>query len=267
MSKKNDDTANGSFLDPFGKSTGAEQFFKHNQLEELQAIVRASINQKVLASITGPPGVGKTTAVRSVTDELPTNKYSVVYLGQDQNGTNLLRRFAASLGVQPKHHRHNLAMQISQWLLDNLSGGGKEIVLVCDEAHLLEDSTLEELRLMTNADYDRQSPLTVILMGQPGLRHRLKAPNFDALRQRLRYRYCLEGLDQEETLSYIKLRLSAAGLSPEFFTTDAIHLVFQATEGVLRRINNLCSLVLLKAKARKKTTVDASFVQEILELD
>jgi type II secretory pathway predicted ATPase ExeA len=267
MSKNNDGNTNGSFLDPFGKNTGAEQFFKHIQLEELQATVKASIHQKVLASITGPPGVGKTTAVRSVTDELPGHKYGVVYLGQDQNGTNLLRRLAAALGVQPKHHRPNLAMQISQWLLDNLSGGGKEIVLVVDEAHLLDDATLEELRLMTNADYDQQSPLTLILLGQPALRQRLKAPNFEAFRQRLRYRYCLEGLDQDEASRYIQLRLTAAELSPELFASDALHLVFQITEGVPRRINNLCSLLLLKAKTRKRATIDAAFVKEIAELD
>jgi len=264
MSKNNNGTGNGSIIDPFGKSTGIEQFFKHNQLEELQAIVRASINHKVMASITGPPGV-KTTGVRSVTDELPAHKYSVVYLGQDQNGTNLLRRFAASLGVQPKHQRPGLAMQISQWLLDNLSGGGKEITLIVDEAHLLEDSTLEELRLMTNADYDRQSPLTLILMGQPGLRHRLRAPTFEALRQRLRYKYCLEGLDQEETIRYIQQRLTVADLSQELFAHEALLLVFQTSEGVLRRINNLCSLVLLKAKSKKRSTIDAAFVSEIVE--
>jgi type II secretory pathway predicted ATPase ExeA len=263
---KNDDTK-GAFLDPFGKSTGAEQFFKHNQLEELQRIVKTSINQKALASITGPPGVGKTTAVRSVTDDLPSHRYSVVYLGQDQNGTNLLKRFAASLGVQPKHHRSNLAMQISQWLLDNLSGGGKEIALIVDEAHLMEDSMLEELRLMTNADFDQQSPLALILMGQPALRQRLKAPSLDALRQRLRYRYCLEGLDQDETIRYIQQRLSAAGLSPEFFANDALLLIFQISEGILRRINNLCSLVLLRATLKKRTVIDAAFVQEIAELD
>jgi len=265
MSKNNDGTGNGTIVDPFGKSTGAEQFFKHNQLEELQTIVRASINQKVMASITGPPGVGKTTAVRSVTDELPAHKYSVVYLGQDQNGTNLLRRFATSIGVRPKHQRPGLAMQISQWLLDNLSGGGKEITLIVDEAHLLEDSTLEELRLMTNADYDRQSPLTLILMGQPALRQRLRAPNFEALRQRLRYKYCLEGLDQEETIRYIQQRLTAAGLSSELFAHEALLLIFQISEGVLRRINNLCSLVLLKAKSKKRSTIDAAFVSEIVD--
>jgi type II secretory pathway predicted ATPase ExeA len=120
---------------------------------------------------------------------------------------------------------------------------------------------------MTNADYDRQSPLTLILMGQPALRHRLKSPNLDALKQRLRYSYCLEGLDQEETIRYIQLRMTAADLSPEFFEKDALLLVFQMTEGVLRRINNLCSLVLLKAKSKRRTTVDQAFVQEIAELN
>lgn len=267
MSKDKDDTTPRSIADPFGKGTAAEQFFEHNQLQELQAIVKASINQKVLASVTGPPGVGKTTAVRSVTDELPGHKYSVVYLGQDQNGTNLLRRFATSLGIQPRRYRAHLAMQLSQWLLDNLSGGGKEIVLVVDEAHLLEDAVLEELRLMTNADYDRQSPITLILLGQPALRHRLKSPNFEALSQRLRYRYCLEGLDQDETIRYIQLRLSAAGVRPELFSPDALLLIFQLSEGVLRRINNLCSLALLKAKSQKHTTIDAAFIKEMAELD
>lgn len=267
MGKNNEAEGNGTIQDPFGKSTGAEQFFKHNQLEELQAIVRASINQKVLASITGPPGVGKTTAVRSVTDELPSHKNTVVYLGQDQNGTNLLRRFASTLGIRPKHQRQSLSMQISQWLLENLSGGGKDVTLIVDEAHLLEDSTLEELRLMTNADYDSQSPLTLILMGQQALRHRLRSPNFEALKQRLRYKYCLEGLDQEETIRYVQHRLSAASLSPELFTQEALQLIFQTTEGVLRRINNLCSLALLKAKTKKKNTIDAAFVTEIAELD
>jgi type II secretory pathway predicted ATPase ExeA len=156
-------------------------------------------------------------------------------------------------------------MQISQWLLDNLSGGGKDITLIVDEAHLLEDSTLEELRLMTNADYDRQSPLTLILMGQPALRQRLRAPNFEALRQRLRYKYCLEGLDQEETVRYVQQRLTAAGLAPELFAPEALLLIFQISEGILRRVNNLCSIVLLKAKSKKRSAIDAAFVSEIIE--
>src|SRR5271154_1434490 len=135
--------------DPFGKNIVSESLFKHSQLDELREIVRAAIQKQAMALITGPPGVGKTTGVRSVTDELPTHRYTTVYLGQDHSSVNVLRRFAHGLGMQPRAYRARLSMQISQWLLDNLSASGKEIVLIVDEAHLLDYSALEEFRLMT----------------------------------------------------------------------------------------------------------------------
>lgn len=253
--------------DPFSKNVAGEQLFKHNQLEELRALIRSAINKQTMALVTGPPGVGKTTAVRSVADELPSHKYSPFYLGQDQSSVNVLRRFAQCLGIQPKYYRTRIAMQISQWLLENLSAGGKEIVLIVDEAHLLDDSMLEEFRLMTNANYDRESPLTVLLLGQPALRLRLKSSEFEALWQRIPYRYCLEGLDEDETATYIQRRLSAAGLSSDTFSPEAMLYVFQVCQGIPRRINNLCSLALLRAKFKKLQIIDAAFLKELTDLD
>lgn len=253
--------------DPFGKNIENEVLFKHRQLEELQPLVRACIAAQGMSLITGPAGSGKTTAVRSVTDELPSNKYSVIYLGQDQDGTNVLTRFVSCLGIQPRRYRRNLAMQISQWLIDNFDSSGKEIVLVVDEAHLLDNTMLEDFRLMTNANYDRQSPLTLILLGQPLLRLRLKSSDFEALRQRLRYRYCLEGLDQDETVRYIQHRLSSAGLSPDLFSTDALQFIFQITEGLPRRINNVCSLALLRAATMQRPIIDLAFLKQLVDLD
>ncbi len=259
--------SNELIADPFGKNIGSADLFRHQQLEELQALVRTCVSQQAMGLITGPPGSGKTTGIRSVTDELPSHKYSVVYLGQDQIGSNLLNRFAASLGLQAKRYRAHLALQISHWLMDNLESGGKAVVLVVDEAHLLDDGMLEEFRLMTNANYDRQSPLALILLGQPPLRIRLKSSRFEALSQRLRYRFRLEGLDQDETTQYIKLRLSSAGVPPDLFSQDALHQIFQICEGLPRRINNLCSLALLRAKAQKRSTLDAAFIDDLADLD
>lgn len=253
--------------DPFGKDIESDALFKNRQLEEMQPVVRICIIKQAMALITGPSGSGKTTAVRSVTDELPSNKYSVVYLGQDQDGTNVLTRFASCLGVKPQRYRPRLAMQISQWLMDNLDAGGKQIVLVVDEAHLLDNAMLEEFRLMTNAKYDRQSPLALILLGQPLLRLRLRSPDFEALRQRLRYRYCLEGFDQDETTQYIQHRLSSVGLSAELFSKEALHFVFQITEGLPRRINNVCSLALLRASTKQRSTIDLAFLKELVDQD
>jgi ATPase family associated with various cellular activities (AAA). len=68
-------------------------------------VIKTSISEQMGMLLTGSPGVGKTVAVRSVTDELASHKYTVVYLGQDRSSTNVLRRFAAALGIQPKFYR------------------------------------------------------------------------------------------------------------------------------------------------------------------
>ncbi len=230
-------------------------------------MIRTSMANQLGMLITGPAGSGKTTALRSVTDELPSNKFAVSYLGQDRDGTNVLRRFVGKLGLTARHHHSHLSLQVSQWLQDNLEAGGKNVVLVVDEAHLLPDSLLEDLRLMTNADYDQKSPLTLILLGHHSLRMRLKAPDFDALFQRLRYRFRLEGLNLEETTQYISRRLIAAGLSPNIFSDDSSEFIFHLSEGLPRRINNICSLALLKAKTTKRSKVDLDLLKEMDELD
>lgn len=253
--------------DPFGKDIATAELFEHGQLRELREMIRTSVVNQLGMLITGPAGSGKTTALRSVTDELPSNKYAVSYLGQDRDGTNVLRRFVGKLGLTARHHHAHLSLQVSQWLQDNLEAGGKNVVLVVDEAHLLPDSLLEDLRLMTNADYDQKSPLTLILLGHHSLRMRLKAPDFDALFQRLRYRFRLEGFNLEETTQYISRRLIAAGLSPHIFTDDSAEFIFHLSEGLPRRINNICSLALLKAKTTKRSKVDLDLLKEMDELD
>lgn len=251
--------------DAFGKCVLAKEIFKHPQLEELKRVTRAAISQQSMLLLIGPPGVGKTTAVRSVTDELPVNKYLVVYLGQDQNGCNLLIRLAQSLGMQPKRFRAHLALQIGQWLTDNLRDGGRRVIVVADEAHLVDDTTLEDLRLLSNADYDRQSPYTLILVAQPWLRTRLKSPYFEPLIQRLRYRYCLEGLSKSDTIEYVRQRLVSAGIAEDFFTAEALESIFAYSEGIPRRINNVSSQLLLRARLGKLPRIDAAMVKHLAE--
>jgi type II secretory pathway predicted ATPase ExeA len=253
--------------DPFSKDIATDDLFSHQQLLELQSILRKGIETKMGTLITGPAGSGKTTAARSVTDLLPANKYSVAYMGQDRDGTNVLRRFVGKLGLPAKCHHAHLTLQASRWLSDNLESGGKQMVLVVDEAHLLSDSFLEDLRLFTNAEYDRKSPLALVLLGHQSLRLRLKSPDLDALYQRLRYRFRLEGLNQAETVQYINRRLLSAGLAAHLFSEEALLFIFQATEGLPRRINNICSLALLKARTANLTKIDVSLMQELDELD
>ncbi len=102
---------------------------------------------------------------------------------------------------------------------------------------MLDYTTLEDLRLLTNADFDRTSPFALILLGQLPLRSRLKAPGFEALSQRLRFRYALEGFTQDETAAYIKHHLHLAELPEDIFTPEAVKLIFLSSRGILREIN------------------------------
>jgi type II secretory pathway predicted ATPase ExeA len=250
---------------PFGKSFPNDAVFSYCQFQELTQLLKLTVMQKSMCLVTGQAGVGKTTAVRTFTDDLPANKHQIIYVGQDQDGGNLCRRFAQALGFQPPRSRSQTWLAISQHLCDNLIEQGKDIVLVVDEAHLLDDLTLEDIRLLTNADFDRTSPVCVILLGQLSLRSRLKMGGFEALNQRLRFRYALEGFSDVETADYIRHRLHAAGLNDSLFLPDALKQIFLASQGIPREINNLCTLALVKANTTGALTIDAKLVRQILD--
>src|SRR3990167_3516889 len=120
---------------PFGKDIAPDEIFTYDQLEELKRIVSLAIQHRSPAVITGQAGVGKTLGVGAAVSELPTNKYSVVYLGYDQDGSTLLKRLACGLGLQPKRLRAHTWLQIGQHLSDNLTEQAKTPVVVIDEAH------------------------------------------------------------------------------------------------------------------------------------
>jgi general secretion pathway protein A len=250
---------------PFSQSLSSDELFSYSQLTELQQLLRLTIAQKTMMLTTGEAGVGKTTGVRSITDQLPTNKYLVAYVGQDQEGTSIWRRLASSLGLRPSMSRAHTRLSISQYLNDNLLEQGKDVVLVVDESQLLDRTTLEDIRLLTNSDFDRSSPVTIILLGQLSLRARVKTAGYEALNQRLRYRYALEGFTEEETAAYIKHRLHVSGWNQEFFAPEAIRQIFLASQGIPREINNYCLAALLKAQSKGVNRVDTKLVKQVLD--
>lgn len=250
---------------PFRKDLAPDEIFAYSQLAEIKRLVRLAIEHKSPLLLSGEAGVGKTTAIHAATCELPTNKYTVLYLGQDRDGANLIRRLAIGLGLQPKTFRNQTWMQIGQLLSDNLAEQGKLPVVVIDEAHLLDDPTLEDLRLLTNADFDRTAPIALILLGQLPLRSRLKSPFFEALSQRLRFRYALEGFTEEETTAYIRHHLRLVDLPEDLFSAEAAKAIFLASRGISREINNFCTAALLKAQSNSAAKIDAKLMRQVLD--
>jgi type II secretory pathway predicted ATPase ExeA len=161
------------------------------------------------------------------------------------------------------HSRATRLAAFNEFLLTAYSRG-EHVVLIVDEAHNLGPAALEELRLLSNIQADKEPLLQVILVGQPNLRDRLRQPALRQLAQRVGVHFHLQPLDEEETKEYIQFRLARAGGSG-IFTASALDKLYELTRGVPRRINAWCDLALVAAFAEGRHDIDREFLETVVD--
>lgn len=244
---------------PFGRQLAPSMLHHHNGHDEAVARITWCINEAALGVITGEVGSGKTVAVRAATAALDASRHTIIYLSNPAIGARgLYTTIITALGGSPRFHKASLIPQATDAIAAEEHERGRQVVIICDEAHLLDPDQLEELRLLTNADMDSHSPFACLLIGQPTLRRRIKLGAFAALDQRIALRYAVPGMTLEETSSYTRHHLSLAGRSDTLFSDDAIALIHQTSRGLPRAVNNLAIQALVAAYADNKSIVDES---------
>ncbi len=249
---------------PFDKNIDEQSLYLYSQVEEMHQKLELAVDSQTGILITGQAGTGKTTGARVFLDRLETNKYRVIYLGYDQTGKSLFARLAVEFGMKLGTSGGRM-LQLTQYIKRHVAGANKQLILVVDEAHLLDWRTLEDIRLLTNSEMDRKTTVTLILMGQLWLRSKLKSSGNEALYQRLRFRYGLEGLTRKQTAEYIQKQLQSAGCSKELFTEGAYTQIFQASGGILREINNLAVDALVQAANQTCQKVDEKLMKLVID--
>lgn len=197
----------------FGKALGLECLLVYPQLAELHHEFEDLISDGGIGVCTGEMGIGKTTSLRYVLGKTEPRGCQVAYQGSSRHSTAVLAGLVEALGVVPTLQRANLLRQLSQLVARTWREQRKKTVLVIDDAHLLEDGLLEDLRLLTNFEMDASDPLILILAGHPALRLRLGKPVHLALLDRVRLHYRLEGLSKAETAEYLDHHLKQAGVT------------------------------------------------------
>ena len=135
---------------------------------------------------------------------------------------------------------------------------GRTPVLIIDEAHLLDHSQLESIRMLTNHDMDSKTPFATVLLGQPTLRRMIKLGVLAALDQRIAVRYQMTGMTADETGSYIRHHLQHSGRDGDLFSDDAIGQIHEASRGKPRTVNNICVAALIATYVTGKKIVDQS---------
>ncbi len=197
--------------------------------------------------ITGDVGAGKTTIVQRLCATLDKGQVVAAHIVTTLlTGHELLRMICASFGLSDIPQEKDLLLRRLQDFFEQLAAQGKRALLIVDEAQNLSVSTLEELRMLSNFQVGNMSPCQTFLVGQPQFRTNLANPDLEQLRQRVIASYHLGGLSPEECGLYVAHRLKRVDWANDpVFGDDAIKAIFVHTGGIPRRINTLCSRLLL----------------------
>jgi len=249
---------------PFTKSIDSKNLYASRGHRETQGRLTFALQERLPALITGDVGTGKSTALRAFTHALDRNIYAVVYLSNPHlTVVALYRQILLQLQTEPAFGFLRLLPQLRTTLSD-LARKGRFVLLVVDEAHLLSPDLLDQLRFLLNDDMDSASPLTLVLLGQPDLAHKLRFSPYEALHQRIAIRYHLRPLDLEETAGYIKHHLRVAGHQGQLFSDSFLSGAYDHTKGVARKINNLCRSALLLGVTEQKQILDETDLKRVL---
>jgi general secretion pathway protein A len=222
------------------------------------------MNQAGFNVITGEIGTGKTTLVRYVLNQLDRDVTVGLISNTHRSFGELLQWILFAFRL---NHRGKEKVEMFQDFIDFLIeqyAQNRRTLLIVDEAQNMSADTLEELRMLSNVNADKDQVLQVILVGQAGLRDTLRRPEMEQFAQRIAVDYHLEPLDLQETHAYIYHRIKVAGGDGiRLFDSAACDAVFKHSQGIPRLINLLCDTGLVYGFAEQKRQIDARMVDDV----
>ena len=251
---------------PFDNSPNPKFFYLSPEHEEaLVRLVYTVRHRKGCGMLTGEYGCGKTTLSRALIQRLEAERYEIGLLTNPSwSAVDFLREALYQLGGESRDKtKSELLHQLNDVFFSNFREG-RDTVLIVDEAQLIEDDAVfEELRLLMNFQTDDRFLVTLLLIGSPELRERVRRLKY--LDQRITIRYHLNTLDYTHTAAYVTHRLKMAGRGTPIFTEEAIKLIFDFTRGTPREINNLCDVALLVGYTKRVHEVGEKIVAEVIK--
>jgi type II secretory pathway predicted ATPase ExeA len=221
-------------------------------------------SQAAFSLLTGEIGSGKTTLVRKLLRQLG-ERTTVALISNTHSRFRAIHGWALSaLGVEPQGDSDIAVYEALVERLVKEYARGRRTLLILDEAQNLSVEVLEELRLLSNVNSEKDLVLQILLVGQPELRDTLSRPELRQFAQRVSVDYHLKALDAGETAAYVRHRFEVAGGDPGVFSPEALALIHAHTRGVPRVVNQLCDYALVYAFAERQQSIDAELISQVV---
>jgi general secretion pathway protein A len=239
-------------------------YWGHNHRFAFAMLEFGVMNNAGFTVITGEVGSGKTTLVRRLLRGISRDIAVGLISNTPPEGDGLLRWVMMSLDQPFEDSYPVLFRRFQRFLYDQYTRKSRTILIV-DEAQNLGMSSLEELRMLSNINADKNQFLQIILVGQPQLKDMLRTPQLLQFSQRVSSDYHLRALDAGEVRHYINYRLSAVGSQFQLFSDQACGIIATASRGIPRTINILCDTALVYGFAANTEQITADLVTAVIE--
>jgi general secretion pathway protein A len=239
-------------------------FLSEQHRDALNYLIYGIKEKKGFILISGDIGTGKTTLCRTLLNLLEDSVETALIFNTAISDVELLETVVSEFGIEiPREIGTKKAYvdALNSFLLQNFAAG-RNAVLLIDEAQNLSHGVLEQIRMLSNLETEKEKLLQIILIGQPELKATLTKPALRQLNERITVRYDLRPLSAGEVVAYIHHRLSVAGGPGKVqFTKGAYRMVYDFSEGIPRRINALCDRALLIAYTKNIVKIDRKIIR------
>jgi general secretion pathway protein A len=243
-------------------------FLSPNHREAIDHLLYGINERKGFILITGGIGAGKTTLCRVLLDRLDEKTKSALILNSFISDIELLKLIVQEFGVDiatdadREITKKDYVDALNRFLLQNFSNGGNAVLLI-DEAQNLSRDVLEQLRMLSNLETEREKLIQIVLIGQPELNDIIGAPSLRQLNDRILVRYFLKPLGHMDIKGYVEHRLVVAGSHGNItFIGGAYKTLFSRSEGIPRRINSICDRALLIAYTKGAYTITGNIIEK-----
>jgi general secretion pathway protein A len=255
---------------PFSLTPDPKYLYRSESHANAFELLQYAIDRREgFVAITGDIGTGKTTLCRALLEQTDKRTFTALLLNPFLSEEDLLRAILQDLGVVTRGEERASRWQPSKQDLINtlydfllsLIPLGARAVLIVDEAQNLPLPILEQIRILSNLETDKEKLLQIILVGQLNLVPLLRSPELRQLDQRISIRYQLKPLTDDETGAYVTHRLAIAnGARSVVFTPAALKVVYVYSGGIPRLINLLCDRALLGGYSAQTARIDEDLV-------